>query len=55
LRILAEFAQVSVRQTVADRIEPLSQVLVSRDDFRQHTVFLKNDHPEPEGDEGVPR
>ena len=21
----------------------------------EHTVFLKNDHPEPEGDEGVPR
>ena len=30
LRILAEFAQVSVRKTVAARIEPFTQVLFSR-------------------------
>ena len=30
LRIQAEFAQVSVRKTVAARIEPFTQVLVSR-------------------------
>jgi hypothetical protein len=30
LRIQAEFAQVSVRQTVAARIEPFTQVLISR-------------------------
>ena len=28
LRILAEFAQVSVRKTVAARIEPFAQVLI---------------------------
>jgi hypothetical protein len=30
LRILAEFAQVSVRKTVAARIEPFTQVLIVR-------------------------
>jgi hypothetical protein len=30
LRIQAEFAQVSVRKTVAARIKPFTQVLVSR-------------------------
>jgi hypothetical protein len=40
LRILAEFAQVSVRKTVAVRIEPFTQVLIVRFPAKKLTIAI---------------